>query len=154
MALEFVAVKADVDVRQAIDTIREKREEVENLYYIWVIDDAGKLVGVISLKDLVLEPMDRRISEIMNPEVISVHVDTDQEEVVQLVKKYDLINIPVVDAKYRLVGRITHDDIIDAIEEEVDEDISLMVTLLEGRQRPPIDVLKKKYVEFRRACPS
>jgi magnesium transporter len=131
MALEFVAVKADADVQQAIDTIREKREEVENLYYIWVVDDAGKLVGVISLKDLVLEPMDRKISEIMNPEVISVHVDTDQEDVVQLVKKYDLINIPVVDAKYRLVGRITHDDIIDAIEEEVDEDISLMAGVID-----------------------
>ena len=131
MALEFVAVKADVNVQVAIDTIREKREEVENLYYIWVVDDFEKLVGVISLKDLVLEPPERRISDIMNPEVISAHVDTDQEEVVQLVKKYDLVNIPVVDDSHRLVGRITHDDIIDAIEEEVDEDISLMAGVID-----------------------
>lgn len=131
MALEFVSVKADVTLQHAIDTIREKREEVENLYYIWVVDDGGKLVGVISLKDLVLEPTDRKISEIMNPEVISVDVNTDQEEVVQLVKKYDLVSIPVVDARYRLVGRITHDDIIDAIEEEVDEDISLMAGVID-----------------------
>jgi magnesium transporter len=131
MALEFVSVKADVDVQHAIDTIRKKRKEVENLYYIWVVDDFERLAGVISLKDLVLEPTDRRISEIMNPEVISVNVDTDQEEVVQLVKKYDLVNIPVVDAKHRLVGRITHDDIIDAIEEEVDEDISLMAGVID-----------------------
>ena len=131
MALEFVSVKADADVQHAIDTIRKKREEVENLYYIWVVDDFERLVGVISLKDLVLEPTDRRISEIMNPEVISVNVDTDQEEVVQLVKKYDLVNIPVVDVKNRLVGRITHDDIIDAIEEEVDEDISLMAGVID-----------------------
>ena len=94
-----------------------KREEVENLYYIWVVDDFGRLVGVVSLKDLILELPERKVSDIMNPEVISVHVDTDQEEVVQLVKKYDLVNIPVVDARHRLVGRITHDDIIDAIEE-------------------------------------
>jgi magnesium transporter len=131
MALEFVAVKADVNVQVAIDTIREKREEVENLYYIWVVDDLEKLVGVISLKDLVLEPPERKISDIMNPEVISVHVNTDQEEVVQLVKKYDLVNIPVVDSSHRLVGRITHDDIIDAIEEEVDEDISLMAGVID-----------------------
>ena len=131
MALEFVVVKADANVQDAIDTIREKRKEVENLYYIWVIDDFEKLVGVISLIDLVLEPMDRKISDIMNPEVISVHVDMDQEEVVQLVKKYDLVNIPVVDDSHQLVGRITHDDIIDAIEEEVDEDISLMAGVID-----------------------
>jgi len=126
MALEFVAVKADASVKDAIDTIREKREEVENLYYIWVVDDLGKLVGVISLKNLVLELTDRKIGDIMNPEVISVHVDTDQEEVARLFKKYDLVAIPVVGDDHRLVGRITHDDIIDVIEEEADEDISLM----------------------------
>jgi len=131
MALEFVAVKADASVKDAIDTIREKREEVENLYYIWVVDDLGKLVGVISLKDLVLEPTDRKISDIMNPEVISVHVDTDQEEVARLVKKYDLVAIPVVGDDQRLAGRITHDDIIDVIEEEADEDISLMAGVID-----------------------
>lgn len=131
MALEFVAVKADANVQDAIDTIRKMRKEVENLYYIWVIDDFEKLVGVISLKDLVLEPTDRKISEIMNPEVISVNANTDQEEVVQFVKKYDLVNIPVVDDHLRLVGRITHDDIIDAIEEEADEDISLMAGVID-----------------------
>jgi len=131
MALEFVAVKADASVKDAIDTIREKREEVENLYYIWVVDDLGKLVGVISLKDLVLEQTDRKISDIMNSEVISVHVDTDQEEVARLVKKYDLVAIPVVGDDQRLAGRITHDDIIDVIEEEADEDISLMAGVID-----------------------
>ncbi len=89
------------------------------------------LVGVISLKDLVLEPGVRKVSDIMNREVISVHVNTDQEEVVQLVKKYDLVNIPVVDESNRLVGRITHDDIIDVIEEETDEDISRMAGVID-----------------------
>lgn len=126
MGLEYVAIHEDATVKDAIHLIREKRKEVENLYHIWVVDDSERLVGVISLKDLVLEPGDRKIREIMNPEVISVHADTDQEEVVHLVKKYDLVNIPVVDDKNRLIGRITHDDIIDVIEEETDEDISLM----------------------------
>jgi magnesium transporter len=131
MGLEYVAIRDDATVGDAIRLIREKREDVENLYYIWVVDDFGRLVGVISLKDLVLEPSsDRKIREIMNPEVISIHPDADQEEVVHLVKKYDLVNIPVVDAQHRLIGRITHDDIIDVIEEETDEDISFMAGVI------------------------
>jgi magnesium transporter len=130
MALEFVAIRADATVRDAIETIRGKREEVENLYYIWVVDDFERLVGLISLKDLLLESPDRKISEIMNTEVISAQTNTDQEEVAHLVKKYDLVSIPVVDERYRLVGRITHDDIIDVLEEEADEDISLMAGVI------------------------
>ena len=131
MALEFVAVKADATVRDAIESIREKREEVENLYYIWVVDAFETLVGVISLKDLVLEPPDKEISEIMNREVISVNAKADQEEVVNLVRRYDLVNIPVVDDFHCLVGRITHDDIIDVIEDEVDEDFSIMAGVID-----------------------
>ena len=131
MALEFVAVKADVTLRDAVETIREKREEVENLYHLWVTDDFGKLTGVISLKDLVIEDPEQKISHIMNPEVISVNVRTDQEDVARLVKKYNLVNIPVVDDRRRLVGSITYDDIIDVIEDEVDEDISFMAGVSE-----------------------
>jgi magnesium transporter len=131
MALEFVAVKADVTVGDAIKTVREEGREIENLYYIWVTDDFQRLVGVISLKDLVLEPEDRKVSEIMNPDVISVGVDTDQEEVANIVRRYDLVSIPVVDDYFRLVGRITHDDIMDVIEEEIDEDMSLMAGVID-----------------------
>jgi magnesium transporter len=146
MALEFVAVKAGATVRDAIESIREKREEVVNLYYIWVTDDFHKLVGLISLKDLVLEPPDRQISEVMNPEVISVNVRADQEEVINLVRRYDLVNIPVVDDAHRLVGRITYDDIIEAIEDEVDEDISLMAGVIaqEITERSPIKISRAR----------
>jgi len=146
MALEFVAVKEHFTVQEAIDSIRKKREEVENIYYLWVVDDSEKLVGVISLKDLVLEPPDRRISEIMNPEVISVDVNRDQEEVAQLVKKYDLVSIPVVDEYNRLVGRITHDDIIDVIEDETDEDISMMAGVIhqEIAEESPIKISRAR----------
>lgn len=130
MALEFIAVKADSTVQDAIETIRKKRKEVENLYYLWVVDDFGRLTGLIALQDLVLETPGTRISTIMNPEVISVDVYTDQEEVAGLVKKYDLVSIPVVDADHRLVGRITYDDIIDVMEEEADEDITLMAGVI------------------------
>ena len=130
MALEFVAVRADATVQEAIETIRENREEVVNVYYLFVVDDFNRLVGVVSLKDLVLAPPERKINEIMNPEVISVDLHRDQEEIYHLVKKYDLVSIPVVDEQNRLIGRITHDDIIDVIEEEADEDISLMAGVI------------------------
>ncbi|SPD73436.1 Magnesium transporter [uncultured Desulfobacterium sp.] len=130
MGLEFVAVKADVTLRDAIETIRAKKEEVENLYHIWVVDDFGKLVGLVSMKDFLLEPPHLKVHEIMNPEVISINALADQEEVVHLARKYDLVNIPVVDEHHRLIGRITHDDVIDVIEEEVDEDISLMAGVI------------------------
>jgi len=131
MALEFLAVKADVTVGDAIKTIREKGREIENLYYIWVTDDFQRLVGVISLKDLVLESESQKVSKIMNPDVISVEVNTDQEEVANIVRRYDLVSIPVVDSQFRLVGRITHDDIIDVIEEEIDEDMSLIAGVID-----------------------
>ena len=130
MALEFVAVHEDATLGQAIDIIRAKREDVVNFFYLFAVDDFERLVGVVSLKDLVLEPAGRKIREIMNPEVISVPVHLDQEEVAQLFKKYDLVTIPVVDDNHRLVGRITHDDIIDVLEEEADEDISLMAGVI------------------------
>ncbi|MDY6879040.1 MAG: magnesium transporter [Desulfatiglans sp.] len=131
MALEFVAVKSDVTLADAIETVRKMRQEVENLYYLWVVDDKDKLAGVVSLKDLILDPPEKKVKDIMNPEIISVHVRTDQEEVVRLVKKYDLVSIPVVDDDFRLIGRITHDDIIDAMKEEVDEDFSLMAGVID-----------------------
>jgi len=131
MALEFVAVDENATVQDAIEMIRTKREEVGNLYHVWVIDRFQRLVGVVSLKDLVISPPGTQVREIMNPEVIAVEVSADQEEVVHLVRKYDLVNIPVVDEHRRLVGRITYDDILDALEEEVDEDFSLMAGVLD-----------------------
>ena len=130
MALEFLAVRDDSTAQEAIDTIRDNREEVQNIYYLFVVDAFNRLVGVVSLKDLVLEPPQKKISDFMNPEVISVDVETDQEEVARLVKKYDLVSIPVVDEGHHLVGRIAHDDIMDVIEEEANEDIGLMAGVI------------------------
>ena len=130
MALEFVAVKSKSTIKEAIETIRDKRTEVENVFYLYVVDEFDRLVGFISLRDLLLEPPDSKVGDIMNPEVLSVNVDKDQEEVAHLVKKYDLVSIPVIDGRRRLVGRITHDDIMDVIEEEVDEDMTLMAGVI------------------------
>jgi len=131
MALEFVSVNAESTIREAIENIRNKREEVENIYYVWVVDNDGKLVGVVSMKDLLLEPRDTKIKDVMNPDVLSVAADTDQEEIARIVKQYNLTHVPVVSNQHKLIGRITHDDIIDVMEEEASEDISLMAGVLD-----------------------
>jgi len=131
MALEFVSVNANSDIRGAIESIRDKREDVEKLYYVWVVDDDGKLVGVVSMKDLLLEPIDTKIQDIMNSDVISVDANIDQEEVARIIKQYDLTHVPVVNGQHKLIGRITNDDIIDVIEEEASEDISLMAGVID-----------------------
>ncbi len=145
MALEYVAVKDHSTISEAIEIIKAKREEVANLYYLWVVDDFGKLVGVVSMKDLILEPSEKLIREIMNTEIISVDVNRDQEEVAQLVKKYNLVAIPVVDEYDRLVGRITHDDIIDVLEEETDEDINLMAGVVHQ------EIAEESYIKISKA---
>ncbi len=83
------------------------------------------------MKDLLLEPIDTKIQDIMNSDVISVDADIDQEEVARIIKQYDLTHVPVVNGQHKLIGRITNDDIIDVIEEEASEDISLMAGVLD-----------------------
>jgi magnesium transporter len=126
MALEFVAVKAESTIHEAIEVIRQKSSEVENLYHVWVVDDYDRLVGVISLKALLLADPQSKVNDLMNHEVISVNCYEDQEQVINVVRKYNLVHVPVVDKFGRLIGRITHDDIMDAIAEETYEDFSLM----------------------------
>lgn len=130
MDLEFITALKDGTVGDVVKKIREYGEKVENLYHVWVVDGLERLVGVVSLKDLIVEASDRRISDIMNHEVISVDVHRDQEDVARLFERHDLVDMSVVDGNFRLVGRITHDDIIDVIEEEVDEDLSLMTGII------------------------
>jgi len=130
MDLEYVSVAEDCTVEDVVKTIRKKGKKLKILYHVWVVDHHERLTGVVSLKDLLIEAPERTINEFMNHDVISVDVNTDQEDVALMFKKYDLINMPVVDANYLLVGHITHDDIIDVIEDEIDEDISLMTGVI------------------------
>lgn len=123
MALEFIVVSQNSTIDEAIREIRKKAEEVEDVYYVYVIDDNGILVGTLSLKNLILSGSKRKVSEVMDRDVISVDEDMDQEEVANIAKKYDLVAVPVVDKRKRLVGRITIDDIVDVIEDEASEDI-------------------------------
>ncbi len=126
MALEFIAVYDDQTVDDAIREIRRRAEEVEEIYNVYAIDRGGRLVGVVPIKTLLIRNPRRLIRDIMNDDVISVTVDTDQEEVAKIVRKYNLAAIPVVDHHNRLVGRITIDDIVDVLHEEANEDIQRM----------------------------
>jgi magnesium transporter len=124
MALELVAMPQDGTVEEAINEIRKKADEIETINHVYVIDENRRLVGIVPLKKLLLAEAYTPLSAIMNRDVISVLVGTDQEEVAKLARKYDLLSVPVVDAQGRLVGRITYDDIVDVIQEEAEEDLS------------------------------
>ena len=126
MALEFVAMPETATVNETIEAIREARDEVEDLYAIWVVDENQRLIGSVSLTDLVLAKGYTTLREIMDVDVPYVRVDMDQEEVANFFKKYDLVSAPVVDENMRLVGRITVDDVVDVLEEEGSEDLAYL----------------------------
>lgn len=126
MALEIVAVEETRTAQQAMETLRRKSDEVEDVYNIYVIDSQGVLKGIVSLKELVLANPNATLAEIMDPEPITVSEDQDQEEVANLFTKYDLVAAPVVNVKGKLVGRITVDDVLHVVEEEASEDIARM----------------------------
>jgi len=124
MAKEYLVVRADDTVAEATDELRRQHENVDQVFNCYVVDKENRLVGAVSLKDLLLNPADKLMSEIMDREVISIPSDLDQEKVANIFQKYDLVAAPVVDANHRLIGRITIDDILDVIDEETDEDLA------------------------------
>ena len=126
METDFVAVNQTATVDEAIEAIRRAVEEVESIFYVYVIDADGVLKGLLRLRDLLLSAGTSRVADFMKTDVVSVPVDMDQEDVARQVQQYDLAAIPVVDDGGKLVGRITHDDIADVLEEEVEEDIRRM----------------------------
>ncbi len=126
MTPEYVSLKKDMTVNDALRWIRTYGHNKETIYYLYVVDDTRRLIGVVSLKDLVLADGNTKIVDLMDTEVIKVYTEDDQEKVAEVIKDYDLIAVPVVDKEDRLVGIITVDDIVDVIEEEATEDILRM----------------------------
>ena len=126
MALEIVAVDQNKTAQEALKVLRRKANEVEDVYNIYVVDTKGILEGIVTLKDLVLANPEAELNTIMDEEVVIIHPEMDQEEVANLFQKYDLVAAPVVDEKGRLVGRITVDDVLHVVEEEVSEDFTKM----------------------------
>lgn len=126
MAKELVSVYAHETVSACIDEIRRQTESVDVLYAVYVVDDHEKLIGMLSLKKLIVSHPLAKIEEIYDGDVISVKTSTSSEEVAELIRKYDLVVLPVIDQLGRLVGRITVDDVVDVMREEAEKDIQLM----------------------------
>lgn len=123
MTSEYIAVRDYMRVEEVFRFLRREAPDAEQIYVIYVVDAEGHLQGVLTLRDLIVADPKTRVSEIMNPDVIYVRDDTDQEEVARLMADYNFTVLPVVDEDQKLVGIVTIDDVVDVIEEEATEDI-------------------------------
>lgn len=113
MTTDFVALPAELTAAQAIDRLRELQPDPELTYYLYVVDGEGRLDGVISLRDLVVAQPEKKLLEIMDPHVLKVEATTPKEDVAALIAKYDLLALPVIDARQRLLGTVTVDDVVE-----------------------------------------
>jgi len=125
MTTDLLALSPDITAQGAIDKIRE-RGELETFFYLYVVDEAGKLIGVVPIRNLVVAPPGRPLRDMMIADPIRAEVSMDQEEAARLVSKYDLLALPIVDHDGRLAGLITVDDVIDVIADETTEDMYKM----------------------------
>ncbi|OYU95556.1 MAG: magnesium transporter [Bacteroidetes bacterium B1(2017)] len=148
MAVELVKAYQNWTVAQCIEEIRLQAENVESIYIVYVTDEMERLVGLITLKNLILAQPSSNIADVYNKEVISVSTSTKIDEVANITKKYDLVVLPVVDPLGRLVGKITVDDVVDLIKEEADEDYQLMSGITED-----VDSTDKVWVLSRARLP-
>ena len=139
------ALAEDLSAGEAITALQSARD-VEMVFYLYVVDERRHLVGVVSLRRLLLVPPDTPLKRIMTTDVYSVRVDTDQEEVARQVASYNLLAIPVVDPENKLVGVITVDDVIDVIKDEATEDVFRLagVSRDDGVLTPPYDSLRQR----------
>lgn len=122
MTKEFVAIKATYTAQNVMDQLRKGGPGAETIYYLYVVNEKDKLVGVVSLRDLIVAPLEETVENIMSTQVVSVEAHTDQEEVAKLIRDYDLLAAPVVTSTNELIGIITVDDVMDVVEEETTED--------------------------------
>ncbi|WP_413162239.1 magnesium transporter [Capilliphycus salinus ALCB114379] len=123
MTPEYISLKEHYTVGQSLERIRSLANVTETIYSLYVTDGDRKLTGILSLRDLVTAQLDQTIGDILNRDLVCVQTDTDQEEVVRIIQRYDFLAIPVVDSEQRLVGIITVDDVLDILQEETTEDI-------------------------------
>ncbi|WP_432806567.1 magnesium transporter [Mesobacillus maritimus] len=146
MTTDFIAIASNQTVRSAMHILKSKAPSAETIYYVYVIDDDRRLVGVLTLRDLIVNDDDIMISEIMYDRVVSVSVGEDQEEVARMMRDYDFLALPVVDFQNHLLGIITVDDIIDVMEEEASDDYSKLAGIadLDTIDRNPISAAKKR----------
>ena len=148
MSSDFATIITQMTVKEAIEQVRRDAPKKETIYYIYVVDEDRHLKGFVSLKDLILANPEESIENIYHEEIVSVHTQDDQETVAEIISKYDLIAVPVVNRHEQLVGIVTHDDAIDIIREEETEDVQKM-SGMEALEEPYIsaslgEMIKKR----------
>jgi magnesium transporter len=131
MAKELIQVNENWDIETCIREIRKQASEIDEVYYVYVIDDKGILKGTISLKRIMLARSNTKIKNIYKPDIISVNTAAESEDVAKLMEKYDIIALPVIDDIGRLMGRITIDDVVDVIKEEAEKDYQMISGITE-----------------------
>ena len=129
MTVEYIEIKKNITIKEAIDEIKDRVTKKDYIDYCYIIDDERKLLGTLSIKQIIISDYDNLVYDVMKKNPKSVHTNTDQEIVAKKMQKYDLNVIPVVDSENRLVGIITIDDIVDIIEDETTEDIQKMAAI-------------------------
>jgi magnesium transporter len=132
MTTSFVALDQKMTAQEAIDSLRSIGDDSEEVLYLYVVDDQRSLTGVVPIRRLVSAPPNRCVADMMIPEPVSVSAEDDQEEVARVVRRFDLLAVPVTDVDGRMLGLITVDDVIDVITEEATEDIYHLAGLTEA----------------------
>ena len=125
MSTEMVVVNENWSMPECLKEMRRQAEDLDDIYYIYVVDDDERLCGIFPLKKMVTSPSVVKVKHVMNRDVVSVDVDTPTDEVAMLIEKYNLVAIPVVDKINRLLGQITVDDIMDEIREQNEHEYQL-----------------------------
>ncbi len=146
MSTEVVALPGDMSAQSAIAHLRTVAEEAETVYYAYVVDEAGRLLGVLSLRDLVLARPDTKLRAIMKTDPVVLPVTMDKEDVARVFDKYNYLALPVVDERRKLLGIVTVDDVLDVIREEATEDALKLGGIPAGEDHPldPPQVSVKK----------
>ncbi len=145
MSPDFYALNQNTNVSDAI-TAMQLEGDVESTFYLYAIDDQNHLVGVVSLRQLLFAHPNTKLKDIMTKDLISVHPETDQEEVARHVADYNFVALPVIDSESKLIGVVTVDDVIDVIDKEATEDIYKMLSLdtSDRIQDSPLKSIKKR----------
>ncbi len=129
MNTDYATLQPDLTVSQALEAIRRQAPGKATIYYIYVVDNQRQLIGLVSLRDLIMSKPAQVVRDIMDEDIVTVNVHDDQEDVARKIEKFDLIAIPVVSAGNVLVGIVTHDDAIDILRQEQQEDVERLMAI-------------------------
>ncbi|HBA13352.1 MAG TPA: magnesium transporter [Bacteroidaceae bacterium] len=144
MATEMVVVNENMSMPECLQEMRKQAEDLDDIYNVYVVDDDGRLKGVFPLKKMITNPSVSKVKYVMDEDLISTRVETPIDEVVQLIEKYNLVSVPVIDSIGRLQGQITVDDVIDELREQQEHDYQ-MASGLTGYVEPADSVFRQMW---------